>query len=344
MAKQKIVYVVGAGLSAGLDFPVIGDLLPKIWGRLEAAGTSIPLAKVIRFHHPDFNPAAPETYPTIEQLLSEMAANAELFDSSRPATGTFTSTELLNTQRDLLLELAGWFHELQRKALRKTPEWFSSLAESMKTQGAQIISFNWDLLLDKVLFGSDLAKSSYGLDPSYEGVKLLKPHGSLNWYERRTGRYLSEDKKFSLYGEGASEVFSFKPFRAVISTRRQYMPLIIPPMYAKRFDNELFVHIWREAVSALSTATDVRFLGYSLPDADFHARFILRCGFHNQESGLLTEDGKRAEPTGRAKVTIVDPAGRKGGPGRIERATGWQCKVYKQTVEEWILSGGLTKA
>ena len=62
----------------------------------------------------------------------------------------------------------------------------------------------------------------------------------------------------------------------------------------------------RYLVDVLSVASEVRFLGYSMAPADFHARFILRCGFHNQEEGVITRNGKRAIATGRSRVEVVD--------------------------------------
>jgi len=54
------------------------DLLVKVWDRLEPSLRK-KLAKIIRFHHPDFDPARPTTFPELEELLSSMEANRELF-------------------------------------------------------------------------------------------------------------------------------------------------------------------------------------------------------------------------------------------------------------------------
>src|SRR3954464_10447784 len=94
MTKKKVVYIVGAGLSAGLGFPTIARLLEEIWSRLESAGKADSLAEIIRFHHPFFNPSLSGTFVNVEELLSEMRANEQLFESSRPATGNFTTDEL----------------------------------------------------------------------------------------------------------------------------------------------------------------------------------------------------------------------------------------------------------
>lgn len=335
----NVVYVVGAGLSAGLGFPTISNLLPKMWPRLADADLDADLSKIIRFHHPSFHPARKGTYPNIEQLLSEMEANAQLFDSSRPATGNFTSAALEKQRQAFLLELADWFHELQAKALSNPPSWFVTLVRTIKKEKAQVVSFNWDLALDEKIFGTKITKASYGFEKKRSGPRLIKPHGSLNWYEHNTGRYLSDSKKISLGGNGAEEVFAFTEYRAPKSSKRRYMPLIVPPVYFKQFHGELFKHLWQQTVSVVSTASEVRFLGYSLPDADIAARFIFRCGFDNQEHGELRADGKRAAATGRARVIVVDPASP--GPGRIEDAVGWTCEWQKCTVAEWIGHGGL---
>lgn len=337
--KTQVVYVIGAGLSAGLNFPTIHNLLPKMWPRLKKANLSKELSKVIRFHHPNFNSTKRETYPNIEQLLSEMQANAELFDSSRPAIGNFTSKHLEERQDRLFFELANWFHELHERALNKPPSWLLELVKKMKAEQAIIISFNWDLVLDQLLFGDELSRSSYGIDDSGPAPVLVKPHGSLNWYEQRSGRYLKPTKKFRLVGQGSSKVWAFKPYRAPRSERRRYMPLIVPPVYMKDFQGDLFRHLWQTTVSVLSTASEVKFLGYSLPAADFHARFILRCGFYNQEAGRLLTNGDRAAPTGRAKVTVVDPE-----PSafkRIEDMIGWPCEQHRQEIAKWVQCGGI---
>ena len=306
--KRSVVYVVGAGRSAGLGFPTIAGLLPQLWERLGREGAN-DLADVVRFHHPDFNDSRHDTYPTIEQLMSEMKANTDLFDSTRPATGGFTSDELRHRQSKLLHELATWFHDLKKCALTSKPDWLDQLVAAMKNEEAAIISFNWDLILDELLFGNDLNKASYGLDRRRTGVKLIKPHGSLNWYRDDAAGPLKEGKKFALTGDKTKGVFAFRPLRAPISRKgRQYMPLIVPPVYAKQFEGPLFRKLWQEAVRVLSTASEVRFLGFSLAEADFHARFVLRCGFYNQENGQLKPSGGRAMRTGRSKVIVVDPS------------------------------------
>jgi len=332
--KKNIVYVIGAGFSAGLGFPTVENLLCKMWPRIEKAEFSDELIKVIQFHHPNFKVSKKETFPNIEQLLSGMDVNIALFESSRPAAGGFKKDMLKKLQKKLLLEITNWFHELQYEALKNKPKWLDLLTEQMNEEKAVIISFNWDLVLDQLLFDDELCKQSYGLDRRTKGMRLIKPHGSLNWHRNLTGKYLKKDRKFLLFGKQKTRIYAFLPFRPVKSSKRDYTPLIIPPTYMKTFKRDLFRRLWQDTVSALSTATEVRFLGYSLPIADFHSKFILRCSFYNQENGELKKDGTRMPSTGKATVTVVDPS--EESFNRIKEAVGMECKWQNSTIEDWI--------
>lgn len=334
--RGQIVYVVGAGFSAGLGFPTIKDLMRKIWPRLIENGISDEIADIIRFHHPSFNPDNESTFVNVEKILSEMQANEELFEYSRPATGGFSVEELVKRRRDFLFLMAQWFHELQRTELDNPSPWIRALSSHMIHERAQIISFNWDLVLDEILFGDSLSKKNYGFAGLGAGPRLLKPHGSLNWFENSTGKHLKEEKKFHLLGRGKDAVYAFKPFRAPISSRRVYLPLIVPPVFNKNFGAKIFQMLWREIVSVLSSASEVRFLGFSLADADFHARFILRCGFHNQENGELLADGSRSSPTGRAAVSVVDLD--HNAHSRIQEMVGWPVDFAESTIEDWVMN------
>lgn len=329
--SREVVYIVGAGLSAGLGFPTIADLLPKLWSRVVSKGWDSDLAAVIRFHHPDFNASRRETFPNIETLLSELDANVNLFGSSRVATGKFTYDRLLEIQQNILLEVSGWFHDLMPP---RPPDWLKRLVKVIREEEACVISFNYDLILDRWLFGDELDASSYGFGGT-GGVRLLKPHGSLNWFRRESGSHIKKDRKFQLGGAGAGAVDVFRRFRAPISkVDRCYMPVIVPPVFSKKFEVPVFDQLWRKVVTAVSTASEVKFLGYSLPSSDFHARFVLRCGFFNQESGVIRKSGMRASATGRAAVTVVNPS--REVARRIEQVVGFRCEACDLTIEDWM--------
>ena len=307
--EQKCVYVIGAGFSAGLGYPLSGDLLMQFWERIDDSFRA-KLKRVIEFHNPSFKCEEFVSFPNVEELLSQMMANEQLFDSSRQYEGNFTKSDLADLQRDFLLRIADWFHEISKGVQPSKPRvpWLKSFRDHVQSKNVGIISFNWDLIVDALLFGDKLDQTSYGfpLEP-FSAPVLIKPHGSLNWFENEPGKHIEEEKKFVLHAKGEEKIYAFKKFRAPKSDRREYRPLIVPPVYLKNFDKPVFERLLQKCTSLLSTANKVVFLGYSMSAIDFHAQFIMRCGFHNQVEGELTKGGQREPATGPADVVIVNP-------------------------------------
>ena len=317
--QQKTVYVVGAGFSAGLGYPLTNDLLMRLWSRTADLGFKSTLERVMKFHNPGFKCARFSSFQNVEELLSQIVANQQLFDASRQYQGNFTKDDLEDLRRTLLLEIAGWFHDISKDIVPSEPgePWLAAFRDRVRRQKAAVISFNWDLILDELLFGEKLDQSSYGFSSDVgTGPVIIKPHGSLNWFEDSSGSTIKADRKFLLFADG-KKVYAFKKFRAPVSKHgREYMPLVVPPVYLKDFTKPIFRRLWLNCTQLLSTAREVVFLGYSMSAADFHAQFILRCGFHNQIAGELLKGAGRAKPTGAAKVVIVNPD--RGAAERIE--------------------------
>jgi hypothetical protein len=121
MKRREFVYVIGAGFSAGVGYPLTGDLLLRIWECLEAPFRK-KLRRVIEFHHPGFTPERFTSFPNVEDLLSETRVNDELFRASRQYEGGFTHEYLQDLQRDLLLAVTQWFHDLGEKVTPADPQ------------------------------------------------------------------------------------------------------------------------------------------------------------------------------------------------------------------------------
>jgi hypothetical protein len=183
------VYVIGAGFSAGLGFPMTNDLLVKVWPRLERALRK-QLTLIIRFHHPEFNPKRKTTFPELEPLLSAMEANRALFNHTRKVTGNFKPSDITEASNGLLWHVAQWFDEIHAgvRADSGTNAWLATFAEHVKKRNATIISFNWDLVLDELLIDQSTLKEQYGFGVEPPAPMLLKPHGSLNWFNEAQAR------------------------------------------------------------------------------------------------------------------------------------------------------------
>ncbi|MGH6689149.1 MAG: hypothetical protein ACREF4_00490 [Gammaproteobacteria bacterium] len=337
---RDTVYVIGAGFSAGLGYPLTKSLLIDVWGQL-GKGPQSQLRKIIKFHHPGFTVDRKTSFPDIEELLTEIAVNLDLFDASRLVEGRFTRLDLETSRTDLLFTIASWFHDIYKDA-RDTP-WLSAIVNRIRRERAAIVSFNWDLVLDRQLFELSLDAESYGLGTDIgSGPVLLKPHGSLNWYEAREIRWVVKKRRIEIFHhkESKERIEAFQPPRGIKSkVGRHYTPLIVPPTYLKDFNRPVFRHLWRRCTDVLSTPRSLIFLGYSLPATDLHAQYIFRCGFHNQIEGRLKRNGDRYPASGPAQVIIVNPD--QDAARRIESVAGpaIPCTWIPKRIEDWLADG-----
>lgn len=341
---RENVYILGAGFSVGVGYPMTKELLYLVWKKLSNEKRN-NLEKVIKFHFPCFENSNEATFPNIENLLTLIKVNEELFDASRESEGNFSREDLKKVRESLLREIYDWFHELYEES--KNSQWMEKFVQVVRKQNAGIISFNWDLLVDHKLFSKETLSMGYGLKGNLmhggNTPILLKPHGSLNWYEENQIKNITVDKRINIFSRSKSgnNVDAFLYPRGITSRiGKNYTPLIIPPTYLKDFSRPIFQSLWKRSTDLLSTAKNIYILGYSLPKDDLQARFILRCGFHNQIEGRQKIRGGRHGPTGAANVFVVNPS------MEVEEryldviGPNINTRFIKQTVEEWVESIG----
>lgn len=334
----RSVYVVGAGFSAGLGFPTTSDLLNKLLERIDKKSRS-NIINIIKFHFHDFEYECLESYPDIEALLSHIESNIRLFDYTRESPGKFKKKNLVDARQELLWQTSQLFHEIYKNIDNKNVTWHKKFYEIVVEDSSTIISFNWDLVLDGLFYNDskDEMNKIYGFRNGDNCSLLLKPHGSLNWFDGKQAAKIKSKYKECLATERDNSTYVFSKLRSPISkVGRKYLPLIIPPHFMKEFNYAGFRKVWNASVSKISTASEVIFLGYSMPASDFHARLLFRCGFHNQSEGELDTSGNRRQPTGSARVIVVNPD--KDSALRIKNATAPHnsFKWEQMTVKQWI--------
>lgn len=143
-----------------------------------------------------------------------------------------------------------------------------------------LVTLNYDTLLDSALVRAGWNPTQgYGIiggankirwqmprpiaSALLKKVRLLKLHGSLNWYVRAS------------YDQLAS-VFEKKPNKVVISQRprtnetKGLIRQIVPPIYGKFFGHNHWQRLWHLAHKELLGAELLVVIGCSLVDTDFH--------------------------------------------------------------------------
>lgn len=168
-----------------------------------------------------------------------------------------------------------------------------------------IITFNWDLLLDQLLNRENILASWYEKGeikephikqywnfllrlsavgeqtwkhasiskpyPVWDGSVgyYLKMHGSIDWF------YCSNDRC-----RGAGKVFPVEKLDASYKCGECHEPLeelVIPPVLNKAYRQyPLIRRIWNIASQELRVANELIIWGYSMPQTDFHASWLIR--------------------------------------------------------------------
>lgn len=205
------------------------------------------------------------------------------------------------------------------------------ISKGVRTEDLTIITFNQDIQVEKILkLMSSVSRwqslshkifnfpncyqinvpddrvtapTSGGADllaqhkPEDDCIKLLKLHGSLNWYSRHTSL-------------NASPKAMFDPKRRIYITRRMTinpdmkftgkkqslytLPVIIPPVSHKSAVlHDEMAEVWRISEERLSTADELVIFGYSCPALDFESSNQLR-----------RSQIRRSKPT---TIHLIDP-------------------------------------
>ena len=170
-----------------------------------------------------------------------------------------------------------------------------------------IVSMNWDSLLEDSLYWGIGQVKGYGkidvdfgcytniLDDASPhtpstlqqakgiyNIRILKLHGSTNWMicpncgKLYTGLG-SEIDVWSLYVLNRT----CKHCSRLDSIKKQgrapnLVPFFITPTFVKELDDTHVQTIWHNAYSEIAEASKIVFIGYSLPEADYHLRTLIR--------------------------------------------------------------------
>jgi hypothetical protein len=307
------VFVLGAGFTRAFlkDAPLLvdhcyGDELRKKFADFPDALTMLD-AELNDPRHPQ--------KIDIERLMTRLAGGMPYDFVAEPDKPIAANHEL----EYLLVEVKKAFIRRLNEARRIEVQFPGELwlfVQHVSEYGNHCITFNYDDLLDKALWQLHLRELprfwspafGYGFPckPSIDLVGshtmgtgspmvLHKLHGSMNWRVPHGAKkpvqandiWHHEDWS---YGPGLIDLASLEPLL-------EEQPILIPPVLTKDgLVNEPVLRIvWSSARSVLREATNVVFIGYSLPVTDIAASFLFREGLRHVDQG--------------SAITVVDYAG-----------------------------------
>ena len=185
-----------------------------------------------------------------------------------------------------------------RSAARSdSPDWLKCLIRAWHERRATVITLNYDTLIERAsqqlpitdqsgiraeamyppYFANIISRPGVGLlsGGRIDTFSYLKLHGSTNWYYSGRDYFYGETIFYSEVHAFGSDPLTQE--KALSALSRDKEALIIPPVTEKTtyFNNETVKGLWHDARVALSKATRVFVIGYSLPISDLGMQLFL---------------------------------------------------------------------
>jgi len=292
---SKVVFIMGAGFSAPAGMPVQADIMLDV---LKAKSKS-------------FQDTVRDTYSTLFNMGNpDDMRDVPLEDVFTVLDRAHRNGEVLRgltheeIRKSLIALVDAITHEFNKKLrnsdLSRYEPFFKELISARVGDGSpnalekdeySIISLNWDTIPDYLLtklggpnVGIDYACYDYEIEkgtshiPSIVkkakgvfNIKLLKPHGSLNW-----AYCPSCNRLFTDGGDGIAPPVCFPHQHTCRYCEDVELEnLIITPTLVKELSQTHLKMVWHNIQMDLQEAERIVFLGYSLPMADFEFRYTL---------------------------------------------------------------------
>jgi hypothetical protein len=330
--KVRRVFLLGAGVSASVGIAVARDILRASIVQLEATDSRKAqlVQKLLLYLYPGFDEEL-RNYPNIEDFLN-LLEMAKKFNTEEFIESTSWSRERLEqVGRVTVKAVTEYIWECMKSKAQGDIDEFVKL--KMRPRDT-IITFNWDLTVERALenYSSDASfLYTYSRERESDAFSLLKPHGSIDWFQKADIEKL--DKKADILSLD-SKLCVFPYFSRARSPKLlDASPVIVPPVASKEFDFAFLKRTWRGVYRAVSDATEVYVIGYSLPKEDQFARLVLRRALRNNQ--IKTDRGVK----GPLSLTVVNPDENVGTTfGRLVQRGSASAGYYQATLQDYLNS------
>jgi hypothetical protein len=302
MAKhgRRRTFIFGAGVSASCGIAVARDIMRYAIDDLskKSSAEAAQIHDVLSYLYPGFDENL-RNYPNIEDFLNfvEVAIN---FNTDFLESKVLSVKKLKKARQITLKALTDYIWHLMSDASRQ--RFVHDFVANNLRPGDTIVTFNWDLTVERALEeypGHPGFQYVYGRQRKEPEFSLLKPHGSVDWFETSRLGGLGCEKKIDMHDK---ELCYYPKFHlGEAPDLREIPPVIVPPVAGKSFKYRFLHRTWRGVLQAVADATELHVLGYSLPREDQFAKYVLRRAIRNN---FLKADKKKKRPL---KLFVVNP-------------------------------------
>jgi hypothetical protein len=299
-SKQKVAFILGAGFSKCAELPVQAEFSPLLTSEDFNSPTDILITEIIsNFLKETFGWKKGREIPALEDVFTSIDLSA----NNGHYLGHTYSPEMLRAIRRMLIYR---IFQILDKRFKICPE-IDQLLRHYLPNDCSFIVMNWDIVLEKHLNEIDSSLEIDYVSPSYnwdtnrqqnpaKAVKICKIHGSSNWVycENCKSVFFQLDKKLSLHKKVGLQLRDFQLFD--ISFQEQEIKDTLSDVqgnrckrchniisshiatfsYRKSFRTAAYSAIWNEAENILAESGTWIFIGYSLPEADFELKHLIK--------------------------------------------------------------------
>jgi len=295
---MRTTFILGAGFSKNSGIPVQAEMPKKLIDNQENTFECAVTAVIKKFMKDVFGFDGTGEPPNLDDIITSI----DLSINSGHHLGIAYSPAHLRTLRKLIVYRI--FSILEGSFIwdKEVSLLISRLCGRLDEVGFVVL--NWDTVLENYMFSAvpdaepDYCNSSRNWRTGHvtygtKTAKIAKVHGSCNWLYCGNCRSLFYDihNDFSLKERAGFQSLDLTLFEElkelncdgeVLSSKKCLLcgngvsSHIATFSYRKSFRSNSFADIWKEAESMLSTSDNWVFIGYSLPDADYEFKHLLK--------------------------------------------------------------------
>ncbi|MFA5872621.1 MAG: hypothetical protein WC832_01530 [Anaerolineales bacterium] len=299
--KEKVAFILGAGFSKCADLPVQSEFSSLLTSNEFHNPIDVLITKTIKDFLKDvFGWKVMMDLPNLEDIFTFIDLSA----GSGHHLGIKYKPNRLRALRRMLIYRT--FQIIDHRFKYSVD--IERLLRHYQNDDCSFVVMNWDIVLEKHLQSINTNRKINYITPSHdwdnhergnseEGIKICKMHGSSNWAycENCKTLFYLLDEKLSLHKKVGLVKSDFRLFDEKFTDKHFDDSIGLSPSekqcricnnslathiatfsYRKSFRTAAYPAIWLEAENILANATKWIFVGYSLPEADFEIKHLIK--------------------------------------------------------------------